>query len=237
MTHLVYYPIIKVIFQKKLSIIPSLIKMINAQLFERLIFECQKIIAENQEYLTELDAKIGDADHGNNLNRGFQAIADLSSELSKMTPSAALKKAGMTLVMKVGGASGPLYGSFLMGMAKHAKTDSITLGHLPAMFWGGIEDVQKRGKSEAGQKTMLDTLIPAAKQLEQEIEQGSIIGDIIENIMQAAGEGCESTKMMKALKGRASYLGERSIGHLDPGAMSSFLLIKAVCSSLDDKTK
>ena len=84
---------------------------------------------------------------------------------------------------------------------------------------------------------MLDTLIPAAKQLEQEIEQGSIIGDIIENIMQAAGEGCESTKMMKALKGRASYLGERSIGHLDPGAMSSFLLIKAVCSSLDDKTK
>ena len=100
---------------------------------------------------------------------------------------------------------------------------------------GGIEDVQKRGKSEAGQKTMLDTLIPAAKQLENEIEQGSIIGDIIENVIEAAEVGCESTKTMKALKGRASYLGERSIGHIDPGAMSSLLLIKAICNSIDVK--
>ena len=209
----------------------------NAKLFELMIFECQKIINDNQRYLTELDSKIGDADHGNNLNRGFQSIYELSSEISQMSPSAALKKTGMTLVMKVGGASGPLYGSFFMGMAKHIKNDSIILEHLPAMLWGGIEDVQKRGKSEAGQKTMLDTLIPTAKQLENEIEQGSSNKDIIENVIKAAEVGCESTKTMKALKGRASYLGERSIGHIDPGAMSSLLLIKAICNSIDAKNE
>jgi|TARA_B100001079_G_scaffold251607_1_gene244028 dihydroxyacetone kinase-like protein len=209
---------------------------LSAELIKRLIVDCSENIEINREILTELDAQIGDADHGNNLNRGFQAIKENSAEIVQLNLSDAFKKSGMTLVMKVGGASGPLYGSLLMGMGKQAGEEPITPQKLSKMLWNGIEDVQKRGKAEAGEKTMLDVLIPAVKQLDKDIENGSLFKETIENVIKASEEGLESTKAMKALKGRASYLGERSIGHLDPGAMSSSLLIKAVCRVLNEKS-
>jgi dihydroxyacetone kinase-like protein len=180
-------------------------------------------IAANADELTRLDQAIGDGDHGGNMARGFQAIAAQREILAELELGDALQKAGMTLVTTVGGASGPLYGSLLMGIGKGLKA-----GHGPAdAFAEGVESVRKRGKSDVGAKTMLDVLVPTLEALRG--------GADLPELRRVAAASRDATKPMQATRGRASFLGERSVGHLDPGAASSCLLIHAVCDALESR--
>ena len=184
-------------------------------------------IAEHADELTELDQAIGDGDHGINMKRGFDAIAGISEAIADMELPAALQKAGMTLVMKVGGASGPLYGSLLMAMGKAIKEPPEDAAAFADMLEAGVEAVKARGKSDVGAKTMLDVLAPVAEAIRANPASPC------KAAREAAGAGLEATRDMLATKGRASFLGERSIGHLDPGARSSDLLVHAVCDVLE----
>ncbi len=183
--------------------------------------------ARSQE-LTELDQAIGDGDHGTNMQRGFNAIEVAADEIAALDFGPALQKAGMTLVTTVGGASGPLYGSLLMSMGKAAANEPTDRASFAAVFSEGVEAVKRRGKSDVGAKTMLDVLVPVLHAL----QEGG--GDPVVGARQAADEGLESTRTMLATKGRASFLGERSVGHLDPGARSSALLVHVVCDLIEE---
>jgi dihydroxyacetone kinase-like protein len=209
----------------------------NAQCINLLITGTATCIEEHRELLTELDSKIGDADHGINMSRGFQAILAISPELSELNFGEALKKAGMTLLMKVGGASGPLFGSLFIGMSKATPQKEINLKEFAVMLETGIADVKKRGKSDVGEKTMLDVLVPVSILLSEEVKNAADKKQLLQNIVQQAEVSLETTRLMQATKGRASYLGKRSIGHLDPGAMSSFLLIKTICDLLNNNNE
>ena len=208
---------------------------IDPQFINLLISRTADCIETNKDLLTELDSNIGDADHGINMSRGFQAIMGISSELSPLKFGEVLKKAGMTMLTKVGGASGPLYGSLFLGMSKCAPEEGIDLKELTKMLQAGIADVKKRGKSDIGEKTMLDVLAPVLRQLDKEANNFHSKEQLLENIVKQAEEGLEHTRQMEATKGRASFLGKRSIGHLDPGAMSSCLLIKSICEMFNRK--
>ncbi len=195
---------------------------------ERLLEAACEAIREHADELTALDQAIGDGDHGINMKRGFDALAEAAGELERLELPAALQKAGMILVMKVGGASGPLYGSLLMAMGKAAARPPASVDDVAGMLKAGIKAVKARGRSDAGAKTMLDVLIPVLQALESHPEAPCTAA------IKAADEGLEATRGMLATKGRASFLGERSIGHLDPGARSSALLVHAVCKVLED---
>lgn len=170
-------------------------------------------VTENKDLLNKLDTAIGDGDHGSNLTRGAAAVKEKAAETDYDNLSDVFKDVGMTLVSKVGGASGPLYGSAFINMAKTAKeTDDI--GEILA---SGLEGIQKRGHAEAGEKTMVDEWIPVI----EAIKNNTLSIDKID-------EALNSTKNMKATKGRASYLGDRSVGHIDPGAQSSAYLFEAL---------
>ena len=170
-------------------------------------------ILENKAYLSDLDTAIGDGDHGNNLARGANALTEALETKNPETLTDLLKTTGMTLVSKVGGASGPLLGSAFISMAK-ASQDSEDLA---VVLEAGLDGIQKRGKAVAGEKTMVDEWIPVV----EAVKAGNLTAALID-------ETVEKTKEMKATKGRASYLGERSIGHIDPGAMSSSYLFKTM---------
>ncbi|MDZ4736689.1 MAG: dihydroxyacetone kinase subunit DhaL [Rhodospirillaceae bacterium] len=195
---------------------------------QRLIDAASANIAAHEEELTTLDRAIGDGDHGANMRRGFAAIEAAGAEISSLEFGAALQKAGMTLVMSVGGASGPLFGSLLMAMGKSAPAVPANAAAVAAMLTEGIESVKKRGKGDVGAKTMLDVLVP----VRDAIASGD---DPIAAARAAADAGLAATRDMKATKGRASFLGERSIGHLDPGARSSALLVHAICDVLEER--
>ncbi len=206
------------------------------EVIKRVIERAAGVIAAHMDELTALDQAIGDGDHGLNMKRGFDQVVAARDELSALPPGAALKKAGMTLVMKVGGASGPLYGSLLLGMAKAAGDGAELDGaRCAAAFAEGVKAVKQRGKSEAGEKTMLDVLVPVQEAFEQGLAEALPPADLIDRLTAVAEQGLEATRPMRATKGRASFLGERSIGHLDPGAMSSCLLIKEVCAVLGEE--
>jgi dihydroxyacetone kinase-like protein len=145
-----------------------------------------------------------------------------------MVPGAALQKAGMTLVMKVGGAAGPLYGSLLMAMGR-ALPEAPAATDLALALAEGVEAVKKRGRSDVGEKTMLDVLAPVSETLNLAVVDAARVGELLDRVTAAARSGLASTEPMRATKGRASFLGDRSIGHLDPGARSSCLLVEAVC--------
>ncbi len=170
-------------------------------------------LLENKAYLSELDTAIGDGDHGNNLARGANALAEVLQTKEFETLTDLLKTTGMTLVSKVGGASGPLLGSAFISMAK-ASQDSDDLA---TVLEAGLEGIQKRGKAAAGEKTMVDEWIPVVDAVKANKLTVALIDETL-----------EKTKNMKATKGRASYLGDRSIGHIDPGAMSSNYLFKTM---------
>ena len=193
-------------------------------------------VRASAEELTDLDRAIGDGDHGANLRRGFDAVAELAPELDAMPPGAAFQKAGMTLVMKVGGASGPLYGSLLMGIGKSLsggpQSDVPSLSEIADALEAGVAMVRKRGKSDVGEKTMLDVLVPVCEVLRTGSSQPLPVPRILDAVSDAAGRGLEATRPLQARKGRASYLGERSVGHLDPGARSSQVIVDSVCASL-----
>ena len=200
-------------------------------ILEKLIPAVAGCIRDHAAELTSLDQAIGDGDHGTNMRRGFDAVAEQVGELAPLPLGSALQKAGMTLVMKVGGASGPLYGSLLMSTGK-ALGDGADAASVVAAFGEGIEAVKKRGRSDAGQKTMLDVLVPVKAALDDALAAGQAGSDLLETARRTAEAGLESTREMKAIKGRASFLGDRSIGHLDPGARSSCLIIEAVSEVL-----
>lgn len=191
------------------------------ELLARLIDAAAAAIAAHADELTRLDQAIGDGDHGSNLQRGFQAIAAQRDALAALAPGAALQQAGMTLVTTVGGASGPLYGSLLMGAGK-----ALAAGKdWPAALAEGVESVKRRGKSDAGAKTMLDVLIPLA----QAVDGGTRDPQALRTLAEASRD---ATRPMRATRGRASFLGERSVGHLDPGAASAALLAAVVCDAV-----
>jgi dihydroxyacetone kinase-like protein len=203
------------------------------ELIGKIIDAACAVIDANAELLTRLDSAIGDGDHGHNLRRGFREIALQRDQIAGLPLGPALQKAGMALVMKVGGASGPLYGSLLMAMGKAASEMPADAARVAAIWAEGIEAVMRRGKSEVGEKTMLDVLAPALAALRAAIGDGLAPAQILDRVRGAAAVGLAATGPMQASKGRASYLGARSIGHLDPGAQSSALLIAAVCDVLE----
>lgn len=190
-------------------------------------------IATNKDYLTQLDASIGDADHGINMDRGFQAVLAKLPGAADQDLGALLKTVGMTLVSTVGGASGPLYGTFFLGMASAAagKTE-LTLAEWTAALEAGIEGVLRRGKAALGDKTMVDSFIPALAALKAALAAGATDADVLHRAEEAARQGMRDTIPLVARKGRASYLGERSAGHQDPGATSAHLLIKAAADAM-----
>lgn len=188
-------------------------------------------VRAHADELTALDQAIGDADHGVNMRRGFDAIVENPDALAGIDMGQMLQKAGMTLVMKVGGASGPLYGSLFMAMGK-ALPAIADLAAFAKAFEAGVVSVKQRGKADVGYKTMLDVLVPVSVALSGAVERGERVERLLKLIPQQAAAGLEATRGLRANRGRASYLGERSVGHLDPGARSSQLLIEAVCQSL-----
>jgi phosphoenolpyruvate---glycerone phosphotransferase subunit DhaL len=193
----------------------------------KLLFEtvAQRVIA-NADELTDLDRAIGDGDHGTNLRRGFEAVLAALDELSAKNLGESLKGVGTTLVMKVGGASGPLYGTLFMSLGK-ALDDEVSREQVAVAFASAVEAVKARGKSDLGQKTMLDVLCPVLEVLREG-------GDGLPLRLKAvAREAAERTIPMRAIRGRASFLGERSIGHMDPGARSSALIVDAVADVME----
>jgi dihydroxyacetone kinase-like protein len=187
----------------------------------------QQVYNENKEYLTQLDAAIGDADHGINMNRGF---TNAQAELEKTNPqdvSAVLKTVAMALIRTVGGAAGPLYGTFFMRASTAcANKTELEAADVVALFEAGLEGVLQRGKAELNDKTMVDALTPALTAMKNSLTNGADLTAILQTGTAAAEEGMKNTIPLQARKGRASYLGERSIGHQDPGATSSYLMLK-----------
>lgn len=183
-------------------------------------------IEEEKAYLTELDSAIGDADHGINMNRGFKAALERLEASPPDDVASALKTVGMALVGKVGGAAGPLYGTMFLEMGKAtAGTDRLDGPTWARALRAGIDGVLARGKAELGDKTMVDALEPAYTALTEAISSGAGLGEAMKRATEAAREGMVATIPLVARKGRASYLGERSAGHQDPGATSSHLLL------------
>jgi phosphoenolpyruvate---glycerone phosphotransferase subunit DhaL len=189
-------------------------------------------VAENKEYLTRLDSAIGDADHGINMDRGMTAVQAKLDGLEGDDISAMLKTVGMTLVSTVGGAGGPLYGTLFlqMGMATAGKSE-LEPEDWAAALDAAVKGVQMRGKAEPGDKTMVDALIPARDAFSAAVAEGASFEEALTRSAQAAEEGMLATTPLVAKKGRASYLGERSAGHQDPGATSSYMLVKTAADT------
>lgn len=193
---------------------------------DRLLDSVAARLIAHAEELTALDSAIGDADHGLNMKRGFEAVlADKANILAKPLPEA-LKAIGMTLVMKVGGASGPLYGTLFLTLGKELTAEP-TLADLARALGAAVEAIKARGKADFDNKTMLDVLGPVACHLADGTASFA-------SVRALAHARAQATVPMKAIKGRASFLGERSIGHMDPGARSSELMIAAVCDELEE---
>jgi dihydroxyacetone kinase-like protein len=192
-----------------------------------------EVLRQNKDYLTGLDSAIGDADHGINMDRGFQRVLQKMPEWEGSDIGGILKSVGMVLISSVGGASGPLYGTFYMraGMAV-ADQQELNGDALLKMFSSGVEGLRQRGRPELGDKTMYDALSPAIEALGSSLGNGEETAVALEKAVEAAEAGMQATIPMQARKGRASYLGERSIGHQDPGATSAYLLIKALLDAI-----
>ena len=195
------------------------------------IREFARLIAAGKDELTSLDSAIGDADHGINMDRGMTAVLAALDRESSEHPGALLKRTGMTLVSTVGGASGPLYGTAFLRMSAAADTKALDARGVAAMLRAGLDGIVARGKAEAGDKTMYDAWAPAVDALDAALAQGLPLGAALRNAVQAAEAGRDATIPMVARKGRASYLGERSAGHQDPGATSATLLLAAAATA------
>ncbi|MGX5391388.1 dihydroxyacetone kinase subunit DhaL [Streptomyces anulatus] len=199
--------------------------MLDTDFFRRWMTAVAASVEREANHLTELDSAIGDADHGSNLQRGFTAVTEVLEKVAPATPGAVLTLAGRQLISTVGGASGPLYGTLLRRTGKAlGDDDEVTQDQLARAFAAGVAAVGQLGGAQAGDKTMLDALLPAAEALATSFDGAA----------NAARAGAEATVPLQARKGRASYLGERSIGHQDPGATSSALLVEALAATAAD---
>jgi dihydroxyacetone kinase-like protein len=187
------------------------------------------VVAEHRMELVRLDTAIGDGDHGTNMDRGMKKVVEKLDGADGGDIGADLKAVGMALVSSVGGAAGPLYGTLFLQMGTAAAgKDELDLDGWAAAVEAGVKGVQSRGKAEPGDKTMIDALLPAVDAL----KQGGDIGEALQRSADAAEEGMKATIPMEARKGRASYLGPRSVGHQDPGATSSYLLLRTAAETL-----
>jgi phosphoenolpyruvate---glycerone phosphotransferase subunit DhaL len=190
----------------------------------------------NADLLTRLDAAIGDADHGINMRRGFRAVLVRLDGLTDKDFASLFKAVGMALIGKVGGASGPLYGSFYMGVGKQlASGDEASDTDLAAALRAGYDSIVARGKAQVGDKTMLDAWDPALRALDEALEGGTELAPALDRAAEAAQDGVKATVPMIARKGRASYLGERSRDHQDPGATSTQLIVQALADVVNGR--
>jgi dihydroxyacetone kinase-like protein len=192
-----------------------------------------KVMEEQKDYLSALDQAIGDGDHGFNMARGFAIVREKLENVLGADIGELLKTTAMALISNVGGASGPLYGTLFLRASASAKGwTSIDLSGFIVLLKDGIKGVQERGKAAVGEKTMIDVLVPVLESLEKDNAAGLSGKEAFSNAAVLAAECAEKTKNIQASKGRASYLGERSIGHIDPGAMSSCLMIQTISKEL-----
>lgn len=207
--------------------------MVDSKKVIKILLKIAEKIEVEKDFLTDLDNKIGDGDHGINLMRGFHAVKEQLILTTEQDISTILKNTGMKLVSTVGGASGPLYGTAFLkaGMTTVGKTELHSADFI-AMLEAAIGGIKMRGKAIEGEKTMLDSLIPALNALKEEYEKTSDFNVAIHAAVAAAEKGVEYTKTIIATKGRASYLGERSIGHQDPGATSSLMILQTIAANL-----
>lgn len=191
------------------------------------------VLFENKEYLTQLDSAIGDADHGINMTRGFHKVMEKLPGVADKDIGNVLKTVGMTLISSVGGASGPLYGTFFMrsGMAVGTK-EELNGEDLYKLLKAGVDGIVQRGRPQLNDKTMFDTWSPALTAFHEALDAKMALIPALEKAVAAANAGMRNTIPLQARKGRASYLGERSIGHQDPGATSSYLMLKALLDTL-----
>jgi dihydroxyacetone kinase-like protein len=201
----------------------------HADVFRAWITAAAAVIEEQRDHLTQLDAAIGDADHGINLARGFTAVLSALDTTAPATPGAVLTLTGATLISKVGGASGPLYGvAFRRAGKALGEAADVDLPALAAALEAALAGVQQLGAAREGDKTMVDALAPATGAFSKAIAEGAPAADALAALVQAAQAGAVATISMQALKGRASYLGPRSVGHEDPGAASTALILAAL---------
>ncbi|MEQ4716067.1 dihydroxyacetone kinase subunit DhaL [Nonomuraea sp. B19D2] len=201
----------------------------DAEVFVAWFEEAARLVHRDRDRLTRLDAAIGDADHGTNLDRGLTEVRAALAGSPPETPGQVLATAGATLIRRVGGASGPLYGSVFRQMARSLESP-VTLAGFAAAFEDGVVALERLGKAALGDKTMVDALAPASRALALAVRDGVGVREGFEQAARAAEEGAKATIPMQARKGRASYLGERSIGHEDPGAASAALFMAALAA-------
>jgi dihydroxyacetone kinase-like protein len=185
-------------------------------------------IAQQADYLTQLDSAIGDADHGVNMNRGFTAVVAALDEFEATSVADVLVRTGTTLVSKVGGASGPLYGTAFRSIGKALEGSTVDARQFAAALRAGLEGVQRIGAAVPGDKTIVDAYAPALDAFEKDLDDGGNLATATASAAAAAEEGMRATTAMQARKGRASYLGPRSVGHQDPGATSTWLIFRAL---------
>lgn len=206
---------------------------VTTAVFEHWMRRFADLVAENRDYLTELDAAIGDADHGSNMDRGMKAAVAALDQSPPPTAGALLSKVGVTLVSTVGGASGPLFGTLFMrmGASLGGGAETASADDMAAALSAGLGGVVDRGKPAPGDKTMYDALAPAVDALQAALAGGASLSTGMKAARDAAAAGRDATMPMLARKGRASYLGERSVGHLDPGAASVALLLEAAADA------
>ena len=197
------------------------------------IKEMVAAMEEHRRALTRLDSEIGDGDHGNNMHRGFQAALERLEATNPQSPADALKAVSTALISKVGGAAGPLYGTaFLRASSALSGKEDVSPEDVAEAIGAALSGVKQRGKAEEGDKTMVDALAPAAEAAKEAASAGSGAGEVFRAAAEAAGQGAEATVELTAKRGRASYLGERAAGHMDPGARSSYLLLDAAARAL-----
>jgi dihydroxyacetone kinase-like protein len=191
------------------------------------------VLEQNKDYLTELDAAIGDADHGINMNRGFQKVVSQLPSVADKDIGSILKTVSMTLISSVGGASGPLYGTlFLRASTAVTGKSELTDEDMVALLQAAVDGIIQRGKANLGDKTMLDALSPASDAFNQAVANNASTQEALQQAVAAAEEGMKNTIPLVAKKGRASYLGDRSSGHQDPGATSAYLILKTLLQTI-----
>ncbi|POZ89584.1 dihydroxyacetone kinase [Petrotoga halophila DSM 16923] len=205
---------------------------ITSEKIKDIFIKIADVLIENKNYLTELDAAIGDADHGINMARGFTKVKEKIEPNGFKNNSDLVKTVAMTLISTVGGASGPLYGTAFLNISKVIPDSDFDIDSLINIGETVIEGIQRLGKAQQGEKTMLDTIIPVVNSLRESKGKGLSLERALEECKKAAEEGMKATIPLQATKGRASYLGERSKGHQDPGATSSYLIIKVIVDEL-----
>ncbi len=195
--------------------------------------EIQVVIDNNAPEIEKLDQEIGDGDHIFNVQRGIKLVIELEPIIKHLSMSKALNQIAMKILSGIGGSSGALFGTLFMTMAKVSNIDNgVDYKKAINMFADGVEAVKQRGKADVGEKTMMDVLIPVANCLKQGVEKKKDLKDLMREAIEEAEKGMISTKDLLATKGRASFLGERSKGHIDPGARTSQLMIRTVCMSI-----